>query len=244
MLPGGPTPAELGRAADEADGAARAAAREHEDLEARLAMARERLGALEQSLAEREGLPPAARALAEAGERLALQLLDVAPGRERSVAAALSHRASAIVAETPARALELVVNAMSSGLGSLLVLVGRDPQQLVDLPVVAREQLLASAVPAVTDDGIGWDPQRGELWFAGETAEAVLLELDARRRELHEEVERLAAQTVEAGERIAVAHARRGGGRCGVRSGRAPAERAPSRSGAPGAARRRCLEAR
>ena len=102
-------------------------------------MARERLTALEQSLAEREGLPPAARALAEAGERLALQLLDVAPGSERSVAAALSHRASAIVADTPARALELVVNAMTSGLGSLFVLVGRDPRQLVDLPVVPRD---------------------------------------------------------------------------------------------------------
>jgi len=32
--------------------------------------ARERLSALEQSLAEREGLPPAARALAEQGEQL------------------------------------------------------------------------------------------------------------------------------------------------------------------------------
>ena len=30
----------------------------------------------------------------------------------------------------------------------------------------------------MTADGIGWDPERGELWFAGETAEAVLLELD------------------------------------------------------------------
>ncbi len=99
--PSGPTPAELGRAADEADRDARAAAREHEDLAARVTMARERLTALEQSLAEREGLPPAARALAEAGEQLALQLLDVAPGHERSVAAALSHRASAIVADSP-----------------------------------------------------------------------------------------------------------------------------------------------
>ena len=36
------------------------------------ALARERLAALEQSLAEREGLPPAARALAEQGEQLAL----------------------------------------------------------------------------------------------------------------------------------------------------------------------------
>jgi chromosome segregation protein len=206
--PGGPTPAELGRAADDADREARAAAREHEDLDARVGMARERLVALEQSLAEREGLPPAARALAEAGERLALQLLDVAPGSERSVAAALSHRASAIVADSPARALELVVNAMTSGLGSLVVLVGRDPQQLVDLPVVARDDLLASTVPAVTADGIGWDPQRGELWFAGETAEAVLLELDARRRELHDEVIQLAAQAVEAGERATAARVR------------------------------------
>ena len=203
--PGGPTPAELGRAADDADRDARAAAREHEDLAARVTMARERLTALEQSLAEREGLPPAARALAEAGEQLALQLLDVAPGHERSVAAALSHRASAIVADSPARALELVVNAMSSGLGSLLVLVGRDPQQLVDLPVVERDDLLASPVPAVTADGIGWDPQRGELWFAGETAEAVLLELDARRRALRDEVSALAAQAAEAGDRAELA---------------------------------------
>jgi chromosome segregation protein len=199
--PSGPTPAQLGRAAEDADREARAAARVHEDLAARVTMAGERLTALEQSLAEREGLPPAARALAEAGEQLALQLLDVAPGHERSVAAALSHRASAIVADSPARALELVVNAMSSGLGSLLVLVGRDPQQLVDLPVVERDDLLASPVPAVTADGIGWDPQRGELWFAGETAEAVLLELDARRRALRDEVSALAVQAAEAGDR-------------------------------------------
>jgi chromosome segregation protein len=196
--PSGPTPAELGSAADEADGAVRAALREREDLEARVALARERLAALEQSLAEREGLPPAARALAEEGEQLALQLLEVDPGTERSVAAALSHRASAIVADTPARGLELVVKAMRSGLGSLLVLVGRDPRELVDLPVVERDELLGSTVPAVTADGIGWDPGRGELWFAGETAEAVLLELDARRRELQDEVGMLTARAAEA----------------------------------------------
>ena len=50
----------------------------------------------------------------------------------------------------------------------------------------------------MTEDGIGWDPGRGELWFAGETAEAVLLELEARRRELHAEVEALAAAAAEA----------------------------------------------
>src|SRR5262249_55336581 len=37
--------------------------------------------------------------------------------------------------------------------------------------------------------GIGWDPQAGELWFAGEAAEALLLELEARRRELVAELE-------------------------------------------------------
>src|SRR6185312_4270480 len=99
QAPKGPTPAELGRAADEADAAARAAVRDREDLEARVLLARERLAALEQSLAEREGLPPAARALAEEGEQLALQALQVEPGRERSVAAALGHRAAAVLAD-------------------------------------------------------------------------------------------------------------------------------------------------
>ena len=40
----------------------------------------ERLRALDRALAEREGLPPAARALAEEGERIALSLLDVEAG--------------------------------------------------------------------------------------------------------------------------------------------------------------------
>jgi chromosome segregation protein len=190
----GPSPAELGRAADEADTAARRAARERDDLEARVLLARERLAALEQSLAEREGLPPAARALAEEGEQLALQVLEVDAGAERSTAAALGHRAAAVLAASPERGLELVEKARAAGLGSVLVLVGRDPRELASLPVVERSVLLASAVPAVTPEGIGWDPQRGELWFAGETAEAVLLELDARRRELAAEVEQLAAR--------------------------------------------------
>jgi chromosome segregation protein len=153
-------------------------------------IARERLAVLEQALAEREGLPPAARSLAEQGERLALTLLDVDPGAERAVAASLGHRAAAIVAESAERALELVEQARDSGLGSLVVLVGRRPQELV-LPVVARDVLLASPVAAVTEDGIGWDPARGELWFSGETAEALLLELEARRRRLAAEVDEL-----------------------------------------------------
>ncbi len=208
--PAGPSAEELGRAADEADAAARTAVREQEDLEARLTLARERLAGLEQALAEREGIPPAARALAEEGEQLALQLLEVEPGKERAVAAALAYRASAVLAADPERAIELVERARSAGLGSVLVLVGRDPRELVDLPVLPRSELLASPVPAVTEEGIGWDPQKGELWFAGETAEAVLLELDARRRELAAEVEALAARAVGAAESAAAAaeHAR------------------------------------
>ena len=57
----------------------------------------ERLRTLDRALAEREGLPPAARALAEDGERIALSLLEVEPGRERAVAAALGRSASAVV---------------------------------------------------------------------------------------------------------------------------------------------------
>jgi chromosome segregation protein len=168
-------------------------------------LAKERLAALDQALAEREGIPPAARALAEEGEQLALQLLEVEPGRERAVAAALAHRASAVLAADPQRGIALVDRARAAGLGSVLVLVGRDPRDLVDLPVVSREELLASRVPAVTPEGIGWDPQLGELWFVGETAEAVLLELDTRRRELAVEVEELARREAEAADEAVVA---------------------------------------
>jgi len=153
--PVGPTPAELGQAADEADAVARTALRERDDLEARVRLASERLTGLEQSLAEREGISPAARALAEEGEQLALQLLEVEAGAERSTAAALGHRASAVLAANPERGLELIAKAQSAGLGSVFVLVGQDPRELVQLPVVPRDELLASRVPAVTHDGIG-----------------------------------------------------------------------------------------
>src|SRR5262249_3660757 len=122
-----------------------------------------------------------ARALAEEGERLALSLLEVEPGNERAVAAALGHRAAAIVADDARAALQLAERARAAGLGSVVVLT-RPPA--VDLPVVPKDDLLRSAVPAVTPEGFGYDPQRGELWFAGETAEAVWLEFEARRRAL------------------------------------------------------------
>ncbi|HEY1564596.1 MAG TPA: AAA family ATPase [Gaiellaceae bacterium] len=152
----------------------------------------ERLRALDRTLAEREGLPPAARALAEEGERIALSLLEVEPGREHAVAAALGRSASAVIRDDAAGALALLERAREAGLGSLVVLVGRDPAQLVaEMPVVPKEALLASPVAAVTSEGFGYDPQRGELWFAGETAEAVLLELQARRRALAAELDEL-----------------------------------------------------
>ena len=156
----------------------------------------ERLRALDRALAEREGLPPAARALAEEGERIALSLLEVDAGRERAVAAALGPRASALVADDATSGFALLERAREAGLGNLLVLVGRDPAQVVaQMPVVSMEELLSSAVPAVTPEGYGYDPQRGELWFVGETAEALLLELQARRRALAEELERLRARS-------------------------------------------------
>jgi chromosome segregation protein len=158
-------------------------------------LARERLAALERALSEREGLPPAARALAEEGHRLALSALDVPPGSERAVAAALGRSASALVAADAEAAFALVRRARDAGLGSLSILVGRDPAELVgELPVVPAERLLASPVPAVTPEGFGWDPARRELWFAGETAEAVWLELEARRRALAAEVAELEAR--------------------------------------------------
>src|SRR5512133_961041 len=167
---------------------------ERESLREEARVARERLQTLERALAEREGLPPAARALAEEGERLALSLLDVEPGAERAVAAALGHRAAAIVADDARAALALAERARAAGLGNIVVLT-REPGELVrELPVVPKDQLLQSEVPAVTPEGFGYDPQRGEIWFAGETAEAVWLELEARRRALAAEADELEAR--------------------------------------------------
>ena len=195
----GPSPAELEAAADEAIAAARAAAHTRDDVAERAALANDRLGALERSLSELEGIPPAARAFADEGAKLALSLLEVEPGSERAVAAALSWRASAVVADDPAAALALLQRARDTGLGSLAVLVGKSPSDRVaELPVVALDELLSARVPSVTAEGFGFDPQRGELWFAGEAAEAVLLELDTRRRELEGEVAALRAAAKEA----------------------------------------------
>ena len=221
---GGPTPQELEAAANERAAFARAAATERDDVAERARAARERLAALERSLAEREGIAPAARTLAEAGERLALASLEAEPGVERAVAAALAWRASAILATDPARGLALVERARAEGLGSLAVVVGGAARAAGEAPVagarplrdlvrgaddalrlvdgvwlVPVEQLLeARHGVVITAEGHGYDAERGELWFAGETPEAVLLEMDARRRALADEAAELEARVTAA----------------------------------------------
>ena len=185
---------------------ARTAERERIALAERAALVRERMRALEQALAEQEGLPPAARALAEDGARLALATLDVEPGAERAVAAALRTRAAAVIADDPAVGLALLQRARAAGLGSLTVLAGRSPQDLVgEFPVVMLDTLLDVTTPSVTPEGFGYDPGRGELWFVGETAEAVLLELQGRRTALAAEVAALDAAVATATEAAAEA---------------------------------------
>jgi chromosome segregation protein len=194
---------------------------EREALQEQARLARERLVALEHSLAEREGLPPAARALAEEGERLALSLLEVDTGYERAVAAALARRAAALVAADAGAALGLVERARKAGLGNLAVLVPPRGEQRPSRPPLVGAEPLSSHVRArpggervaelladvwlaepaeleraesgvlVTREGHCFDAERGELWFAGETAEAVLLQLDARRRALAAEADEL-----------------------------------------------------
>jgi chromosome segregation protein len=192
---GGPSPRELEHAALNARALAREAMHERDTLAERAHTAADRLAALELSLAEREGIPPAARALAEEGERLVVDELEVEAGHERAVAAALGPRAAALLADDANAALALLERAAALGLGSLVVVAGRNPRELVaELPVVERDELLSSVTPAVTADGFGHDPRTGELWYAGETAEAVLLGLDVRRRALAEEAKTLAEQ--------------------------------------------------
>ncbi|HET8653772.1 MAG TPA: AAA family ATPase [Gaiellaceae bacterium] len=171
-LPTGPSTAELRR----------------QKLREEAGLARERLAALERTLAEREGVPPAARALAEAGHELLVSRLDVPPGDERAVAAALRGRGAAVLAPDEEAALRLVEEARARGLGSVHVVVDETVDEFV---VVERADLLAQSRLAVTREGVGYDPERRELWFAGEAAEAVLLELEARRRALADQVEAL-----------------------------------------------------
>ena len=215
---------------------ARAAARAHESaLECdraceRARHAAERLSALERTIAEREGIPPAARALAEAGELLALSLLEVEPGYEQAVAAALAWRAAALIAPDTKRGLDLLEKARREGLGNLAVVLARGAASGADKREAEKTPPLAGARPlvefvsgdrrawalldgiwlveldqlsearsgvVVTREGHGYDAVRGELWFSGSATEALMLELDVRRRALESEVGQLFGEAAE-----------------------------------------------
>jgi chromosome segregation protein len=221
--------AELEREALDTARVAQHAALDRDSLAEQARVAAERLEALDRSLAEREGLPPAARALAEAGEPLALGLLEVDDGYERAVAAALAWDAAALVAENAGEALALVERAREEGLGSLAVVVpsnnllqgrtrapvpGAEPLSecvrpkpggervaalLADAWVVEPERLAEAAHGvAVTKDGRRYEPGRGAAAFVGAAAEAVQLELEARRRSLAAESQELERRRREA----------------------------------------------
>ncbi|MFN2471045.1 MAG: chromosome segregation SMC family protein [Gaiellaceae bacterium] len=219
-MPAAPTRIDLARDAAEAERRARESSLERQSLADKLELARGRLEALERSLAEREGLAPAARTLAEAGERLALAQLEVETGYERAVAAALAWRAGALVAGSPSHALAIAEHARRDGLGFVGAVVPPAVAAPPAPPLPDAEPLVAHVRPrpggegvaslltdvwlvddgrlldvergvAVTRAGHRWAPERGELLFAGETAEAVLLELEARRRGLAAETAEL-----------------------------------------------------
>src|SRR5207237_531021 len=119
-------------------------------------------------------------------------LLDVEPGDERAVAAALGRRASAIVADDATAALALAERARAAGLGTVVILT-RHPAELVrELPVVPEEGLLETQGPAVTREGLGHAD-------AGSTRTGALAE-ELRRLGAEEVGARRAAQ--EAGERL------------------------------------------
>ncbi len=211
------------REAARAEREAREAALAKEALAGRLELARELQAVVERARGEREGLSPAARALAEQGEALALGLLEVDDGYERAVAAALAWRAGALAADSADAALALVERARAGGLGPVAVVVPAEREARAAPPLdeatplaahvraraggeavasllenvwlVEPARLLeAHGAPVVTREGHRYDPRRGELLFAGETAEAVLLELEARHRAAAAEVSELERQ--------------------------------------------------
>ncbi|MGD0166351.1 MAG: chromosome segregation protein SMC [Gaiellaceae bacterium] len=226
----GPSFRELERAEALAAARARELALECDRLCERSRHAVERLSVLEQAIAEREGIPPAARALAETGELLALSLLEVEDGYEQAVSAALAWRAAAVIAANPRRGLELLEKARRDGLGGLAVVLARAGESstaakppldgalplavfasgderartlLEGIWLVELERLpeLRTGV-VVTREGHGYDASRGELWFAGAAAELHLLELEARRRALAVEVKKLFGETAIAEETL------------------------------------------
>ena len=100
-----------------------------------------------------------------------------------------------MLAPDAATALSFLEQARAAGLGNLGVVVERAKP---DAQIVEKDRLLEATELSVTREGFAYDPQRGELWYAGEAAEAVLLELEARRRALEAEIEELEAAAEQA----------------------------------------------
>jgi chromosome segregation protein len=149
---GAPSYCELEKAEARAAVCGRAQALECDRLCERARHAAERLSTLERSIEEGEGIPPAARALAEAGELLALSLLEVEPGYEQAVAAALAWRAAALIAPNAKRGLDLLEKARSEGLGNLAVVLafgaasGAEKSEAVEAPPLAGARPLREIV--------------------------------------------------------------------------------------------------
>ena len=208
----------------------RSALETRERLTQTLSLAADRLTSLERSLAEREGLPPAARVLADEGRDLALSLLDVDEGYEQAVATALSWRGAAVLADGADDAVALLERSRREGLGTLAVVVsdvgparevgpcppgaealtdhalarpgGEPVARLLDgVWLLPLERLTdISAGMGVTTEGHCFDADRGELWYEGETARSVLMSLETRQRELTREVSELRVQAASASE--------------------------------------------
>jgi chromosome segregation protein len=181
-----------------------------------LDLTRDRLRSLEQALERGDGLPPAARALREAGRRLVISGVVAEPGYERAVAAALGWRAGAVIAEHLESGLEL----LAEGDGELAVVVGgrreasgaslpspgarplaevatvTDPDLawLVDGVWLVDDLSVVSAGVAVTVEGAGYDAERGELWRTGDAGEAALLAARAERDRAEAAVGRLESE--------------------------------------------------
>jgi chromosome segregation protein len=73
-----------------------------------------------------------------------------------------------------------------------------------EAPIVEKDELLRATELSVTREGFAFDPARGELWYAGEAAEAVLLEFEARRRALEAEIAELGAAAERASTQVPV----------------------------------------
>ena len=189
-----------GLAADAADASARAAARERDDLPGSRGSGSgtpSRRSNIHSRSARACRLPRGRWPRRESGSCCSWSRPTRAA--ELAVAAALGHRASAVVADDLRRGLELIDRARALG-------PRPGPCAGRPRPGRARSRAAGRRVGRVTDlecaggdrgrDRLG--PEPGELWFAGETAEAVLLELEARSHELHAEVEGLMGSAADA----------------------------------------------